>query len=141
MSLPVAWQSRPSGSLLHWTAFGILSAAAVGWASTIGTTAALGVVVAIAVVLLALLHPASILAILGISIFLELVSVGGVSISRLLAPLALLIILVELIRGGASVRMEAPLAWVVVNRPQARNALSAAAKRGVSPWFAAPSQA
>jgi O-antigen ligase len=36
-----------------------------------------------------------------------------VSISRLLAPLALLIVLVELIRGGASVRKAAPLAWVV----------------------------
>jgi len=98
---------------MHWTVFGVLSAVAVGLASTLGTTVAVGVVVGIAVALIALLHPASILAILGISIFLELVSLGGVSISRLLAPLALLIVLIELVRGGASIRAEAPLAWVV----------------------------
>ena len=98
---------------MQWAAFAALSSVAIGLATTIGTTVAIGLLVAIAVALIAALRPASILAILSISIFLELVSLGGVSISRLLAPLALLIVLVELIRGEASLRWSAPLAWVL----------------------------
>jgi O-antigen ligase len=113
MSLPIAWQPRPSGTPIQWTVFAVLSGVAIGVASTIGAIVAVGVVVAIVIALIAAMRPESILAILSISIFLELVSLGGVSISRLIAPVALLIVLIELIRGGASVRMGAPLAWVI----------------------------
>ena len=112
MSVPLAVQERPAGSPLQWTMFAALSGIAVGLGSIVGTTVAIGVAVAIVVALLAALHPGSILALLSVSIFLELVSVGGVSISRLIAPFALLVVLIELIRGGASVRRSAPLAWV-----------------------------
>jgi len=99
---------------MQWTGFAALSALAIGLATALGpTTVAIGLAVAIVVALIAALHPASILALLSISIFLELVSFGGVSISRLIAPVALVIVLIELIRGGASVRLTAPVAWVV----------------------------
>ena len=113
MSTRVAMKPWPTASTLQWAAFATLAAAAIGLAAGIGTTVAVGLLVALAVAVIAALQPASILAILSVSIFLELVSLGGVSISRLLAPLALFIVLVELIRGRASIRREAPLAWVI----------------------------
>jgi O-antigen ligase len=106
-------ERRPSGSPLQWIALAGLSALAVGLASALDVTAALGLSVAIAVALITAMHPSTILAMLSISIFLELVSFGGVNISRLLAPLALLVVLLELIRGKASVRWSAPIGWVV----------------------------
>jgi O-antigen ligase len=112
MSFPVTLERRPSSSQLQWAVLAVLSAVALGLASVVGTTVAIGVMFAIIVALIATLRPASILALLAISIFLELVSFGGVSISRLIAPVALLIVLIELVRGRAYVRREAPLAWV-----------------------------
>ncbi len=112
MSFPIAWQRRTGGSPVQWTVFAGLAGVAVGVAASIGATVAFGLVVALAIALISALRPVSILAILGISIFLELVSLGGVSISRLIAPVALLVVLIEIIRGAASIRMGAPLAWV-----------------------------
>lgn len=113
MSTRVASKPWPTASTLQWAAFASLAAAAIGLAAAIGTVVAVGLLVALVVAMLAALQPASIIAILSISIFLELVSLGGVSISRLVAPVALFIVLVELIRGRASVRREAPLYWVI----------------------------
>ena len=49
--------------------------------------------------------------ILVVSIFAELVRVEGATISRVLAPIALFVVLVQLIRGKASIRPAAPLFW------------------------------
>jgi O-antigen ligase len=113
VSVRVSVKPWAQASSLQWAAFAALAAVVIGWAATIGTTVAVGLLVALAIAVIAALHPVSILAILSVSIFLELVSFGGVSISRLVAPLALLIVLLELIRGRASVRREAPLFWVL----------------------------
>ena len=59
------------------------------------------------------LSPNLILLILAASVYLEIVSFGGVSISRLLAPIALLVITFEWLRGRTSLRPASPLAWVV----------------------------
>jgi O-antigen ligase len=113
VSIPAVVERRPSGSPLLWIALGGLSALAVGLASALDVIAALGVAIAIAVALITAMRPSIILAMLSISISLELVSFGGVNISRLLAPVALLVVLLELIRGKASVRWSAPIGWVV----------------------------
>jgi len=115
MSVPASIQRppRPTVSQAQWAAVAVLSAVALGVASTFGAKIAVGLLIAVGVAVMATLRPSSILAVLSVSIFLELVSVGGVSISRLIAPVALLVVLIELIRGRAYVRWAPPLGWVI----------------------------
>jgi O-antigen ligase len=56
--------------------------------------------------------PAALLGILIASVFLEIVTIGGVTLSRVVAPVALLIVLAAASRGRATFRAGAPLLWV-----------------------------
>jgi O-antigen ligase len=69
------------------------------------------VAVAIAAGVTVVARPAALLWLLATSVFIELVRVEGTTISRVLAPLALLTVLVQLIRGHASIRPAGPLVW------------------------------
>ncbi|TML12731.1 MAG: hypothetical protein E6G31_08765, partial [Actinobacteria bacterium] len=67
--------------------------------------------IGIAAVVLVAARPKILPLILVVSIFMELVRVEGATISRVLAPIALLVVLLQLIRGKASIRPAAPLLW------------------------------
>lgn len=99
---------------LAWAIGGAASAVLLGTSAAFSVKTALVVLIAIGVTLTAAIRPARILSVLAISIFLELVAVSGTTISRLLAPIALLIVAVELIRGATRLRAAQPLTWVVL---------------------------
>lgn len=89
--------------------FGAVSALSVGVAGGYGAPAGLAVAAFIALMVAAVYRPSSIVHILLASLFLEVLAFGGVAIGRLLAPIALFVILLEIIRGGASLRSGVPL--------------------------------
>ena len=88
---------------------GGLSAALVGLSSGIDPRYGVAVVLLLVIGVAAVLRPSTILGLLIASLFLEIISFGGVSISRLVAPVALLVVLMALIRGRARVGNELPL--------------------------------
>jgi putative inorganic carbon (HCO3(-)) transporter len=96
----------------QWAAIGIFVAVALGMATAVNPLAGIGLAVMLGVGAATVLRPASILIILTLSIFIEIVSVGGTTISRLVAPIALLVVLVELMRGAGRMQRGSQLAWV-----------------------------
>jgi O-antigen ligase len=115
VSTPAAAQPRPPVDVppLVWGLLGAIIALLAGLAASIGTIAGVGVVLLVIVGAATYLRPASILIILTASIYLEILAVGGITISRLLAPLALLVIVFQWLRGQATLRPALPVAWIV----------------------------
>src|SRR5690349_21465717 len=83
----------------QWAAIGVFVAVVLGGATAISPLAGVGLAIMLGVGAATVLRPASILVILTLSIFIEIVNVGGATISRLVAPIALLVVLLELMRG------------------------------------------
>jgi O-antigen ligase len=96
---------------LGWIIAGGVAALALAWAASISASAAIGVAVAIAAGIAVVGRPATLLWILTASVFVELVRVEGTTIGRVLAPLVLLTVVVQLIRGRAWIRPSSPLLW------------------------------
>ena len=94
-----------------WAAAAMMGAVVVSVAASFSPAAALAATVAIAAVVAVAVRPALLPPILVVSIFAELVRVEGATISRVLAPIALFVVLVQLIRGKASIRPATPLFW------------------------------
>jgi exopolysaccharide production protein ExoQ len=97
--------------ILPWVAGAGVVAVALAWSASFNVTVAIGVAVAAAAIAAVVADPASLLLILVTSIFTELVSVGGTAISRVLAPIALLTVFAQLIRGRATLRLDRPFFW------------------------------
>ncbi len=109
---PIAPERRAVPAWL-WAVAGGAAAFAVAAAASYSVAAAFGVAVVISAAIAVFSRPASLLLILAASVYLEIVRAQGTTISRLLAPLALVTILVQLVRGRASIRADRPLAWAV----------------------------
>lgn len=90
------------------------SALAVGVASTFDWITAAALVAALALFPLILLSPPLMASLLVATIFTQALSLSGVTISRIIAPLALFVVVVAWIRGGYVLRTSAPLGWVCV---------------------------
>lgn len=97
--------------LLVWVAIGAMGAVIIAAAGSVSPTAALAATVALAVIAAVVARPAILPLILVASIFIEAAQVEGTTITRVLAPIALLVILVQLIRGRASIRSGPILLW------------------------------
>lgn len=91
---------------------GLGAALVVGAATGLDTNTGLTIACLIGLIVAATFRPASIAQILLASVFLEVIAFGGVSIARLLAPVALYIVVLEVLRGGASLRLGLPLVGV-----------------------------
>jgi O-antigen ligase len=102
----------PALPALSWTVAGVIAALALGWAASLSAIAAISLAVAMAAGIAVVSRPATILWILATSIFIELVRVEGTTISRVLAPIALLTFVVQVFRGRGSIRVDRPLFWV-----------------------------
>ena len=89
-----------------------MAALVIAAAASFSPTAALAATVALAAIIAVVARPAIFPLILVASIFLELVRIEGTTISRVLAPIALVVVLVQLIRVPASIRLAPPLYWV-----------------------------
>jgi O-antigen ligase len=95
-----------------WPAVAVASGLAVGVAVTFDLTMAVVLAAVLALAPLVLLFPPLILPLLVATVFTQAFSVGGLTISRIIAPLALFVVLVALHRGGYVLRTGAPLGWV-----------------------------
>ena len=95
-----------------WPALAVASGVAVGAAASFDWTTAVVVAAVLAISPLVLLFPPLLLPVLVLSVFAQVVSVSGVAISRIITPLALLVVFVALTRGGYLLRTSAPLGWV-----------------------------
>jgi O-antigen/teichoic acid export membrane protein len=107
--LPLGGQAL---SVLAWIAVGTIGGLTIATAASYSTTAALAATVAIGVIVAVVARPALLPMILVSSVFMELLRVEGTTISRVLAPIAALVVFIQLIRGRASVPPGAPLYWV-----------------------------
>jgi O-Antigen ligase len=83
----------------------------LGTAVTIDPTAAILIALAAALVPMIALRPAALLPLLVATVFLSIVAVGGITIGRLIAPIAAFVAVAALARGTTSLPLEAPLAW------------------------------
>jgi O-antigen ligase len=94
-----------------WVALACVIAVVLGVAT--GGDVKIAVVFAggLALVVLAVSRPNALLPVMAAGLFFEAVAVGGATISRLIAPFALLVVAIELVRRTASIRVAPPLLW------------------------------
>jgi O-antigen ligase len=112
-AVPASLRPRRTGGVGAAGTWAGLAAAGVvvGAAATVSPVAAAEVAAAVALVVWIFPRPQIILPILLVSVFVEVVSVSGVTIGRIVGPTALLVVLVMLLRGKAQLRSAAPLVW------------------------------
>jgi O-antigen ligase len=111
-AVPVVRPWAGALSVARWGALAVFAGLILGRAAA-GNTAlvivlALGVTFAVTVGL----RPSAILVPLGAAAFVENIQIGGATISRFVAAIALFLVLAEVARGKASILPRAPLYWV-----------------------------
>ena len=95
-----------------WPAVAVAFGLAVGVAATFDLTTAVVLAAALALAPVVVLFPPLLTPLLIATVFAQVLTVSGVTISRIIAPLALFVVLVALHRGGYVLRTGAPLGWV-----------------------------
>jgi putative inorganic carbon (hco3(-)) transporter len=101
------------GPPIGWIALAAGSAFALAFATMISVQLAMMLVLAAVAALAVALSPAMILPLLVATVFVETFNVGGVRITRLIAPLALLAVLAIASRTTAGIRPAPPLVWAL----------------------------
>jgi O-antigen ligase len=96
---------------LRWWILGAAAGAVLGAAAAFNVTIALGLGVVLGVVVAILLQPSNLLLVLVASIFVELIEIGGVTVTRLIAPVALVVVAASVVREGTKIRSAPPLLW------------------------------
>ena len=105
----VADRARPVNGrwLVVAGAVGVL----LGGATAVNPMLGLGLTVALCVAVAVLLQPSSLLIVLVASVFLELIEVGGITITRLIAPIALIVVVASAVKKENAIRVQGPLIW------------------------------
>jgi O-antigen ligase len=98
---------------LGWAIAISFLAVALAVATLSNVQLALGIVILTGVGLAVALSPTAILTILIATVFVEMIHVGGVRITRLVAPLAMLVVLAAASRRGTQLRPAGPLFWAL----------------------------
>jgi putative inorganic carbon (HCO3(-)) transporter len=96
---------------VRWWVLGIGVGALLGAVTAVNPTLGLGLTIMIGVVVAILLKPSSLLMVLIASVFVELIKIGSVSITRVIAPVALFVVIAAAVRKGTQIRPAAPLFW------------------------------
>jgi O-antigen ligase len=94
-----------------WVGVAIASGVAIGAASSISLTGAIALATAIGLLIWVIPRPGIMLTALIASVFVQVITVGGVTIARICAPIALLVVVVALLRRKATLQPAAPLGW------------------------------
>jgi putative inorganic carbon (hco3(-)) transporter len=89
----------------------VFAGAALGFIAVVDLRLATALTVAVLVGLALILKPSLLLPTLVTAVFLEVVSLGGLGIVPLLAPIALLALVAAASRAGMEIRAGAPLVW------------------------------
>ena len=110
-----AYVSRRFANLppTEWAAVGAIAAIGVGALAGVDRTLALAAMVVLALLLVVSRHTAAILSILGATVSVEMVRIGELRITRVIAPIALLILVAYLIKRGGKLRADPPLLWAL----------------------------
>jgi O-antigen ligase len=103
---------EPSAQAYLWILIGAGAGVALGAVASASLTNALAFASAIALLTWVIRRPPIILIALIASVFAQVVTVGGLTIGRLLAPIAFVIVTVALFRGTATLEFGPPLRWV-----------------------------
>jgi putative inorganic carbon (hco3(-)) transporter len=98
---------------LAWAGFAAVAGLGIGAAATLDLTIALPAAVALALAPLLLLYPASLIPLVVVVLYLQATNFSGVTIDRLIAPVALFVVVTALLRGAAFIRGGNPLVWVL----------------------------
>jgi O-antigen ligase len=106
----MTWKAIPTWVL--WAGGGSAAAFVIGMSSGYSTRYAIALTIAIGVTLVLTTREAWVLPVLVASVFVEILSVGGVTISRLIAPIALLIVLGTWATSSTRLGTLKPLFWV-----------------------------
>jgi O-antigen ligase len=102
------------GTGVAWPVAGATLAAAIGLTAAANLKIALAATVALIFAAAILVQPWLLLPALVASVFVEVVSVGGISIGRLIAPIALLVVLAASTRPESRIRGESPFVWATL---------------------------
>jgi hypothetical protein len=110
-----AYVSRRFANLppTEWAAVGAIGAIGLGALATVDSTLAVAAVIVLALLLVVSQHTAAILSILGATVFVEMIRIGDLRITRVIAPVALLILVGYLIQRGGKLRADPPLLWAL----------------------------
>ena len=105
----VADRARPVNG--RWLALAVALGALVGGATAVNPMLGLGLTIALCVAVAVLIQPSSLLMVLIATVFLELIKVGGLTVTRLIAPIALIVVVVSAVKKENEIRVQAPLIW------------------------------
>ncbi len=94
-----------------WVIAAVASAFLVGALAPFNPVVSVVLTLALIVVAVSLLDPSRLLLLLVATVFLEIVSFGGVTITRVAGPLALFLLVAAYVRGTARVVYGPPIAW------------------------------
>jgi O-antigen ligase len=97
---------------LGWTGAAIAAGSVLGIFAIFSTRTAVVLAVVLVLASVVAIKPEAILAVLGFSVYLENLSIGGTTISRYVGVIALLVVVFELARGRAHVPRGKPLVFV-----------------------------
>jgi putative inorganic carbon (HCO3(-)) transporter len=111
MTVFAAAVARANPLQLRWWVLGIGAGALLGAVTAVNSTLGLGLTIMIGVVVAILLKPSSLLMVLLASVFVELIKIGSVTITRLIAPVALFVVIAAAVRKGTQIRPAGPLFW------------------------------
>jgi O-antigen ligase len=103
---------RSSAEAVGWAAVGLCAATFLGIATAVNPRAGTLFALALAALVSIALRPGLILPLLGASIFVEDLAVGGITISRILAPLALGVLLAAAMGRRLTIGATSPLRWI-----------------------------
>jgi putative inorganic carbon (hco3(-)) transporter len=104
-------RGRPSG--LKWIALAAPAGVVLGAAAAIDPMLAVVFAFAFAFAVSVALRPSSLLLLLVAAVFVELIQIGGVTITRLVAPIALIVVLAAAVKKDYAIRPAPPLAWAI----------------------------
>jgi putative inorganic carbon (hco3(-)) transporter len=117
-----AYRPRIDVSAFGWIALAAALAFVEAFAALIDWQLGLAVALAVIFSVIILTRPVLLLPLAVLTVFIESLVFAGLPVTRLLAPAALIMVLVELLRGGARIRPSAPLvcaslyvAWAVAS--------------------------
>lgn len=102
---------RRALSAFGWSIVAVLLAFVVAAAVYLDPKLGVAVAVALAGALVVLQRPALLAPAAIITVSIEGIAISGVPVTRAIAPCALILVLAELLRGGARVRVAPPLLW------------------------------
>jgi putative inorganic carbon (HCO3(-)) transporter len=95
----------------RWWVLGPGVGALLGAVTALNPSLGLGLAILLGVLVAIMLRPSSLLIVLIASVFVELIKIGNLTITRIIAPVALFVVVAAAVRKGTQIRPAPPLFW------------------------------